>query len=107
MIWSVEYLNESVVGEANALAPDQRARLQRVIELIQAFGPERIQGPHLKHLQRGLWEIRLSGRSGIGRAIYVTARCRRLVIVRVFVKKSRKTPPHELRMALERAKEVE
>jgi phage-related protein len=50
--------------------------------------------------------MRLRGRDGISRALYVTARGRRVVIVRVFVKKTQKTPSREIKLALDRAKEV-
>jgi phage-related protein len=40
------------------------------------------------------------------RAIYVTARERRVVIVRAFVKKTQKTPRKEIEIALDRAREV-
>jgi len=44
--------------------------------------------------------------SGIARALYVTRHPQRVVVVRVFVKKTRKTPHREIRLALERAKEI-
>ena len=62
--------------------------------------------PHVKHLEGPLWEMRMKGRDGISRAIYVSARGRRIVVVRVFVKKTAKTPRRELDLALERAKEL-
>jgi phage-related protein len=46
------------------------------------------------------------GRAGISRALHVAARGRRVVIVRVFVKKTQKTPSREIDLALRRAKEV-
>ncbi len=46
------------------------------------------------------------GKDGIARAIYVTAVNQRVVIVRAFVKKTQKTPKHELALARQRAKEV-
>jgi len=49
----------------------------------------------IKHLQGALWEVRMKGRDGISRAICVTAKGRRVVVIRVFVK-----------LALARAKEV-
>ncbi len=49
----------------------------------------------------------MSGRDGISRAIYVTARGRRVVVLRVFIKKTQKTPNSELIIARARAKEVE
>jgi phage-related protein len=54
-----------------------------------------------------LWEMRLPGRSGISRALYVAAGGRRVVIVRVFVKKTEKTPRREIELALARAKAVQ
>ena len=50
--------------------------------------------------------MRLKGRSGISRALYVTAVGRRVIIVRVFVKKTEKTPRSEIELALFRAKSV-
>jgi len=42
----------------------------------------------------------------ISRALYVTVRDKRVVVVRVFVKKTQKTPPREIELALRRAREV-
>ncbi len=58
-------------------------------------------------LEDKLWEMRLKGRDGRSRAIYVTARGKRLVVLRVFIKKTQKTPRKELVLALKRAKEVD
>jgi len=59
--------------------------------LIRTFGRERVHEPYIKHLEDSLWEMRLRGREGIARAIYVTAVGRRVVVVvvvvRVFTKK--------------------
>ena len=60
----------------------------------------------VKHLEGKLWELRMTGRDGISRAIYVTATRRRVVVVRVFIKKTQQTPERELRLARERAKGV-
>ena len=46
------------------------------------------------------------GRDGISRAIYVTAAGRKVVVVRVFIKKTQNTPPRELDIARQRAKEI-
>ena len=106
MTWSVEILDERVREELAALPSDMKARFRRIVELIQGYGLERVHEPHLKHLEGRLWEMRMKGRDGISRAIYVTAMGRRVVVVRVFVKKTQKTPRRELDIALERAKEV-
>ncbi|MYH34867.1 MAG: type II toxin-antitoxin system RelE/ParE family toxin, partial [Gammaproteobacteria bacterium] len=58
------------------------------------------------HVTGPLWEMRLAGRDGIARALYVAATGRRVVVVRVFVKKTRRTPRREIDVALKRAREV-
>jgi phage-related protein len=71
---------------------DMRARFRRIVELIQGHGLERMHEPHVKHLEGPLWEMRIKGKDGISRAIYVTARGRRVVVVRVLVKKDPEDP---------------
>jgi len=44
--------------------------------------------------------------AGIARALYVTAKEQRVVIVRAFIKKTEKTPTGEIELALQRAKEL-
>ena len=106
MSWSVEILNEVVAEEIAALPADMQARFIRLSERIAAAGLESLSEPHVKHLVGKLWELRLTGRDGIARSLYVTAFGRRVVVVRAFVKKSQKTPPGEIELALRRAKEV-
>lgn len=105
-MWIVETLNEAVDDEIAALPKDMRARLVRISELIEAVGFQSLPHDTVKHLEGKLWELRIKAASGISRAIYVTATGRRVVILRVFVKKTQKTPRRELELARERAKEV-
>ena len=107
MGWTVETLSGAVDAEVEALPEDMRARLARIAQLIEDKGLERLGDPHVKHLEGRIWEMRLKGRSGISRALYVTASGRRVVIVRVFVKKTEKTPRREIELALNRAKSIE
>ena len=106
MAWTVETLGAIVDNEIAALPPDMQGRLLRLGDLIEQSGLHSLPRDSVKHLEGKLWELRITGRDGIARAIYVTAAGRRLVIVRVFVKKTQKTPPHELDIARQRAKEV-
>ena len=105
MAWSVEILDE-VLPELAEQSADIRAKFERIVELIEAFGLEHVHEPYTKHLEGSLWEMRMKDRKGIARAIYVTAHERRVVVVRVFRKKTQKTPRRELRLAQNRAKEV-
>ena len=83
-----------------------RAKFVRVGELIEAVGLPNAREPHIKHIRGPIWEIRLKGKAGIARALYVTAKEQRVVIVRAFIKKTAKTPTDEIDLALKRAKEV-
>ena len=106
MPWRVETLNETVAQEIEALPLDMQARFVRLAERIAQVGLERLGQPDVKHLKDKLWEMRLKGRDGIARALYVTVVGQRVVVVRVFIKKTRKTPKAEIELALRRAKEI-
>ena len=95
MAWTVETLNETVDAELAGLPADMRARLVRISELIESVGLANVKEPHVRHVRGPLWEIRLKGKSGIARALYVTAKEQRVVIVRAFIKKTEKTPTGE------------
>ena len=103
----MELLGAIVQDELDALPSDMKARFQRIVELIQNYGLAQVHEPYIKHLEGPLWEMRMKGRDGISRAIYVTARVRRVVVVRVFVKKTEKTPRREIEIAKARARSLE
>jgi phage-related protein len=106
MIWSVEFVNATAEAEVAALPPDMNARFLRIGDMIVAVGLEKMREPYVKHLTGKLWEMRMTGRDGIARSIYVAASGRRVVVLRTFVKKTRRTPPREIALALTRLKEV-
>ncbi|KAF0113062.1 MAG: hypothetical protein FD163_17 [Hyphomonadaceae bacterium] len=105
-MWSVETLNENVDDEILALPRDMSARLGRFVKVIEDFGLQKLPHDAVKHLEGKLWELRIKGRDGISRAVYVTAHYKRVVILRVFIKKTQKTPNSELEIARKRLKEV-
>lgn len=104
--WAVEVLNDAVEAELLSLPKDMQARFLRISELLESFGPHRVGLPHMRPLGEKLWEMRLSGRDGIGRAIYTAAGRRRLIVLHAFVKKTQKTPHRAIELALKRLKET-
>jgi phage-related protein len=82
-----------------------QARFLRISELLETFGPQRIGLPHVRPLGEKLWEMRLSGKEGIGRTIYTAAAGRRLVVLHAFLKKTQKTMRSTIDLALKRLKE--
>ena len=105
-MWSVEYLNSVAEAEVEALPQDTRASFLRIADMIRDNGLERMPEPYVKHLEGKIWEMRLKGRDGIARSLYVAATGRRVVVLRTFVKKTETTPRREIEIALTRAKEV-
>lgn len=106
MDWRVVVLSDAVVAEIEALPVDVRARLSWIVKLLEANGPHRVREPYVKPLGDRLWEMRMKGKDGIARAIYVAASGRRLVILHAFVKKTEKTPRSALELARRRMQEI-
>lgn len=70
MTWGVIiHLNAS--DELDQLPIDIKAKLTRLLDLIEQVGPFPLREPHVKSLGHKLWEMRFSGREGIFRVIYV------------------------------------
>ena len=105
MRWTVETV-AAVDAEIAALPVPLRARLVRLLETVENVGLEALRAPHVKHLDGKLWELRVRAGGGRARGIYVTATGRRVVVLHVFAKKSRKTPPRALATARERLQQV-
>lgn len=106
MVWAVTFLNDDVEAEMESQPEDIQARFKRMVLLIGEFGLQQLPPKYVSHLEGRLWELRLKGKDGIARALYVTASGQRVVIVRVFTKKTQKTPRKEIKLALKRAEEV-
>ncbi|MBZ9653397.1 type II toxin-antitoxin system RelE/ParE family toxin [Phyllobacterium lublinensis] len=106
MRWRVEILNDAISDELDAWPVDVRAALVRIVERMELVGLARLREPHVKHLRGKIWEMRPGASGKEGRALYVTARSSRIVIVAAFIKKGQKTPQRWLDLAEERAKSV-
>ena len=96
----------SVFSEIEKRPKDIRAKFAHIVRLIQANGLEHVHDPYIKHLEGKLWEMRLEVRDAIARAIDVTAVEKRVIVVRVFTKKTQKIPRHKIETASERANEA-
>ncbi|MES2434401.1 MAG: type II toxin-antitoxin system RelE/ParE family toxin [Pseudomonadota bacterium] len=103
MQWSVE-THDGVDDEIEALPDGLRAKLMRLLAMIEGYGLERMHEPHVKHLDGKLWELRVSASEGIARGIYVTLTGRRVLVLHVFEKKTQKTPKRAMDLALSRMK---
>jgi len=106
MKWYVEILP---VAEAELLEipADMQARFLHISEMLEELGPQNIGMPHIRHLEGKLWEMRLTGRDGITRAVYVARIGKVLMVLHVFIKKTQKTPRKNIAIADERLRSVD
>jgi phage-related protein len=102
--WSVVSLSKTVEKELSLLPVDMGSHLVRITLLLEEFGPHAVGMPHVKHLSERLWEIRISGRSGIARCLFYIAPNYEIVIVHAFIKKTQKTPLRSIQTAFQRMK---
>ncbi|MBI4799939.1 MAG: type II toxin-antitoxin system RelE/ParE family toxin [Desulfarculus sp.] len=104
--WEIAFLNEVVLEEFMDIPLDMQAYFHRVCELIGRYGLENLGRPHIAPLKNKLWEIRMKGKDGIARAIYITQKDKIITILRVFKKKTKKVPNEEIALALRRLREA-
>ena len=60
--------------------------------------------PLSKHLERGLWELRIRLGNNIVRIIYTFDKVQVIILLHAFIKKRQKTPASDLEMARKRLK---
>ena len=96
----------AVDAEIAALPVALRARLLRLLETVENVSLEALRAPHVRHLEGKLWELRVRADGSIARGIYMTAAGRRVVVLHVFAKKSRRTLRRALATARERMRQV-
>jgi len=105
MNWRISFCTEKVKAQALALPDGILANFLHIAEMIEKFGP-RLGKPFVGSMGSGLFEIRAKGKEGIGRLLYCRGTGRELVILHCYIKKSRKTPVRDLKLARQRMKEI-
>ena len=105
MHWTVTVIPEAE-AELLALPADMQARFLHIAELLESFGPQKVGMPHIRPLEGKLWEMRMTGRDGIARAVYVARTGQRLTVLHVFTKKTQKTPPKAIETAQARLRSL-
>jgi phage-related protein len=106
MGWTIFYHSESVQEDILAFPSGIQARYIHLTERMVEFGPD-LGMPHSRPMGKGLFELRMKSKEGIGRVLFCLRSRGRIVMLHAFVKKSAKTPPKELKTARERMKEIE
>ncbi|MCG8626932.1 MAG: type II toxin-antitoxin system RelE/ParE family toxin [Proteobacteria bacterium] len=84
-----------------------RTKFERLLEVIKRQGFDGVPSHRFKQLTRDIWELRVWGKDTTARSLYLKRDGVHVIIVRVFTKKDPKTPPSEIRLAQQRAKEYD
>jgi phage-related protein len=88
-----------------ALPSGIQARYIHLTQRMSIYGAN-LGMPHTKSIKDGLFELRMKSKEGIGRVFYCTLKGRRIVMLHSFIKKTQKTPPNDINVAMSRMKEV-
>ena len=97
-------VHQAVREEILSLPAGVQAKLIRQLDKLRN-NPTVLRAPDSKPLSYGLFEIRTVGLIH-SRGIYVYQRDKTIYLLRVFIKKTQKTPSVEIRLALKRQQEM-
>lgn len=102
--WSAVYYEtkdgEAVVeNEMRDFGAKAFARILRTIDLLEEFGTE-LDEDYVEHVEGKVWELRVSKHR-----VYFAFHNKQFVLLRVFMKKTRKTPRQEIKIAQSRLNE--
>jgi phage-related protein len=106
MEWEIVYHGNKVQEAILAFPPGLQARYVHLTERMLTFGPD-LGMPHTRSMGKGLFELRIKNKEGMGRVFFCNRPGRRIMMLHAFVKKSAKTPAKELRIARNRMREVQ
>jgi phage-related protein len=106
MEWHIVYYDEDLQRAIMGFPPGIQARYVPLSERMVVFGPD-LGMPHTRPMGKGLFEMRMKAKEGIGRVFFGALPGRRIVMLHAFVKKSAKAPAKELKVARRRLKEVQ
>ena len=81
-----------------------RVKMTRLLQKLEA-NPRLLREPDTKPLGDGLFEVRTMG-TDIARGLWVYQSGERIFLLRIFIKKSNKTPRNEIELAFRRLEEM-
>lgn len=81
-----------------------RVKMTRLLQKLEA-NPRLLREPDTKPLGDGLFEVRTMG-TDIARGLWVYQSGERIFLLRIFIKKSTKTPRNEIELAFRRLEEM-
>jgi len=83
--WRVT-LHPLAAHELQTIPAEMQARFLHIGEMPVDLGPHRVGLLHIRPLESKLWEMRMTGRDGIARAVYAAVQGRTLLVLHVYKK---------------------
>ncbi len=99
VFYRVESGNEPVREWLKDLSREDKRKIGENIKTAQLGWP--LGMPLIRKIQKDLWEVRTTLDSGIAR-VFFTVDGEHMILLHGFIKKSQKTPQHELKTAIVR-----
>ena len=103
-MWQVEFY-EKENGEIPvndfllSLNEKMRAKAAKEIRILSEYG-NRLREPYSKHIQEGIFELRIKFASDISRIFYFFFDGNKIILTNGFIKKTQKTPKEEIEKAI-------
>lgn len=103
-MWQVEFY-EKENGEIPvndfllSLNEKMRAKAAKEIRILSEYG-NRLREPYSKHIQEGIFELRIKFASDISRIFYFFFDGDKIILTNGFIKKTQKTPKEEIEKAI-------
>lgn len=108
MNWQIKHYqnargNYPVLDFIRTLDKKTQSKSFKAIDMLEAYGPF-IKSPHMKKLLPNLYELRI--KSSVAIRIFYSPKQATYYILHAFKKKSQATPAKELKIAVDRMKEL-
>lgn len=103
-MWQVEFY-EKENGEVPVsdflknIDTKMRAKAVKEIQILSEYG-NRLREPYSKHIQDGIFELRIKFASDISRIFYFFFVGDKIILTNGFIKKTQKTPKEEIEKAI-------
>jgi len=104
MAWSIVYYHADVQRAIMEFPPGIQARYIHLTERMNVFGPN-LGMLHTRAMGKGLFELRLKSKEGIGRVFFGVLTDRTIIMLHALLKKTAKTPAREVHIARARWRE--
>lgn len=106
MSWKIEF-HHKAEEEFEGLPESLFEKLDALFIKIRQNGFLNLPRDSVRHIGDGIRELRVMGKNGIARSLYVTESEQRIVVLVVFVKKTEKTPQEIIKIAKTRRDEMQ